>query len=64
MRLHDVDRETAARRLEETDHARELYVKHLYRADARDPRHYHLVVDSTALAHDRVLDLIVLAARP
>ena len=25
------------------------YVRHFYRADARDPSHYHLVLDSTAL---------------
>ena len=62
MRLHHVDRETADRRLEDTDHARELYVKHFYRVDARDPRHYHLVIDSTRLSLDRVLDIVALAA--
>jgi cytidylate kinase len=62
MRLHHVDRETAERRLDDTDHARELYVKHFYRADAKDPKHYHVVIDSTAIDLDKVLDLIVLAA--
>jgi cytidylate kinase len=63
MRLHQVDRETAERRLRATDHARETYVRHFYRADARDPAHYHLVIDSATLALDTVLDLIALAAR-
>src|SRR4051794_19911523 len=49
MRLGDGDRATVERALEETDRAREAYVRHFYRADARDPAYYHLVVDSTAI---------------
>ncbi len=50
------------RDLEQNDSAREAYVRHFYRTDATDPRHYHLVIDSTALPWDVVIDLIVRAA--
>ena len=63
MRLGGVDRATADRHLEETDRARQAYVHHFYRCDARDPAHYHLVIDSTALPLDACADLIVLAAQ-
>jgi Cytidylate kinase-like family len=54
---------TARKQLEQNDRAREAYVKHFYKCDARDPRHYHLVIDSTALSVDTCVELIVLAAR-
>jgi cytidylate kinase len=63
MRLEGIDRETAERHLEETDNARHAYVHHFYRVDARDPEHYHLLIDSTAIPLDTVVELIVLAAR-
>jgi cytidylate kinase len=62
MRLTEADRSSVERRLTETDRAREAYVRHFYRADARDPANYHLTIDSTALALDVVVELIVLAA--
>jgi cytidylate kinase len=62
MRLREIDRATAEREQAETDRAREIYVRHFYRADARDPALYHLMIDSTALPLEHVLDLIVLAA--
>jgi hypothetical protein len=40
---------------------RTVYVRRLYRADPTDPRHYHLVVDSTALPLDAVVDMILAA---
>jgi cytidylate kinase len=58
-----VDDATARKRLGQTDRAREAYVKHFYKCDARDPRHYHLVIDSTVLDVDTCVQLIVLAAR-
>jgi cytidylate kinase len=61
--LEGLDEEQARKLLEETDRAREAYVKHFYRCDARDARHYHLVLDSTALEFDTCTDLIVAAAR-
>jgi Cytidylate kinase-like family len=62
MRLEGVDRATAERHLEETDRARHAYVHHYYRCDARDPAHYHVVLDSTALSLEACADVIVLAA--
>ena len=51
------------RDLEANDRTREAYVRHFYRCNPASARHYHLVIDSTALALDTVVDLIVLAAR-
>jgi cytidylate kinase len=62
MRVSGSDRAEMERALAETDRARETYVRHFYRADARDPALYHLTIDSTALPLDAVVDLIVLAA--
>lgn len=45
------------------DAARVAYVRHFYRCDPASARHYHLVVDSTALPHETVVDLVVTAAR-
>jgi hypothetical protein len=61
--LREIDRRTAEREQAETDRAREAYVRHFYRADARDCRHYHLTLDSTALPLETVLETIILAAR-
>jgi cytidylate kinase len=62
MELGGVDRETAERHVTETDRAREAYVQHFYRVDARDPSLYHLVLDSTAIPLDTVVELICIAA--
>ena len=63
MRLGELERPDAQRLLRDSDRAREAYVRHFYGADARDPSLYHLVVDSTALALETVVDVIVAAAR-
>ena len=63
MRLGEVDRGTAERLAEQTDKAREAYVHHFYRADARDPAHYHVVLDSTAVPLPACAALIVAAAK-
>ena len=60
--LEHLDRETAARHLEESDNAREAYVRHFYRCDPTDAVHYHLVIDSTALPLDACAALIADAA--
>jgi len=54
-----VDLET----LRENDAARAAYWRHFYRQDWHDCRHYHLVLDTTALALNTVIGLIVTAAR-
>jgi Cytidylate kinase-like family len=51
------------RELEAADRTREAYVRHFYRCDPRSAKHYHLVVDSTALPLGTVVDMVVLAAR-
>jgi hypothetical protein len=62
MALDGSDRETAERRMRETDRAREAYVQQFYGVDARDAGLYHLVLDSTALPLDACVELIALAA--
>lgn len=44
------------------DAARVAYVRHFYRLDPAHAKHYHLVVDSTALPQATVVDLVVSAA--
>lgn len=51
------------REMEAADRSREAYVRHFYRCDPAEARHYHLVIDSTALPLDTVTELIVIAAR-
>ncbi|WP_233492393.1 AAA family ATPase [Blastococcus sp. TF02A-30] len=55
--------EEVRREMEANDRAREAYVRHFYRCEVSSPRHYHLVVDSTALPIDCVVDVVVTAAR-
>jgi cytidylate kinase len=62
MLLEGVDRATAERHADETDRAREAYVRHFYRCDARDAALYHLVIDSTAIPLSACADLVVEAA--
>ncbi len=52
-----------ARLMATNDRAREAYVRQFYRCDPAAAEHYHLVVDSTRLPHEAVVDLVVLAAR-
>jgi cytidylate kinase len=61
--LEGIDEEQARKLLEETDRARESYVKYFYRCDARAACHYHLVLDSTALELETCVELIVVAAK-
>jgi cytidylate kinase len=63
MRRQGVGRAEAERLRRDADRAREAYVRHFYGADARDPALYHLVVDSTRLPVDAVVDLIAAAVR-
>ncbi len=61
--LLDMPADQVRRELEAADAARVAYVRHFYRCDPAAAKHYHLVVDSTALAHEVVVDLVVIAAR-
>jgi hypothetical protein len=51
------------REMEANDRTREAYVRHFYRCDPAEARHYHLVIDSTAVPVDTVVELVVTAAR-
>ncbi|MBB4933705.1 cytidylate kinase [Lipingzhangella halophila] len=46
------------RELDDNDRARAAYVRRFYRVNAEDPRHYHLVLDSTAISRETCADLI------
>jgi cytidylate kinase len=64
MEHEHVDYRSAAKLQQDTDHARRTYVAHFYpRAGAwDDPRHYHMVLDSTAISLEACTDLIVRGA--
>jgi cytidylate kinase len=61
--IEGITEEEARARLRAADKARTAYVRRLYRCDPADPALYHLVIDSTAMPLDTVIDLIVTAAR-
>lgn len=55
--------ETEVRRaLRSNDAARAAYVRNFYRADPADARHYHLVLDTTAVPWNAAADIVVAAA--
>jgi cytidylate kinase len=62
-RIEQLDLDAARRRQNETDRARSLFVKRLYRVDPSEVRLYHLVLDPTVLGIDAALNVIVTAAR-
>jgi hypothetical protein len=59
----DRNPEEVRREMDATDRAREAYVRHFYRCDPASAKHYHLVIDGTALPVEAVVDLVVTAAR-
>jgi Cytidylate kinase-like family len=61
--IEGISEEQARERLRAADKARTAYVRRLYRADPADPSLYHLVIDSTAIPLDTVIELVVTAAR-
>ena len=65
MSHEGLDYKTAAKRQMESDQARRAYVTHFHpRAGAwEDPRHYHMVLDSTEISIDTCVDLITRAAK-
>ena len=56
--IEGISEEEARGHLAAADRARGAYVRRLYRADPADPRHYHLMIDSTALPLDSVAEVI------
>jgi cytidylate kinase len=61
--IEGISQEQARERLRAADKARTAYVRRLYRCDPADASLYHLVIDSTAMPLDTVIELIVTAAR-
>jgi len=61
--IEGIDDEEAQARLRVADKARTAYVRRLYRVDPADATLYHLVIDSTAMPLDTVVELILVAAR-
>jgi cytidylate kinase len=59
--IEGISAEQARRHLAAADRARTAYVRRLYRADPDDPRHYHLIIDSTAIPLDAVTEIILRA---
>lgn len=55
--------DSAARHQAETDKARTLFVKRLYRTDPAVASLYHIVLDPTAIGIDPALDVLLTAAR-
>lgn len=60
--LEGLDEEAARKRVRHMDANRAAYVKQLYGQDWLNPAHYHLVLDSARLGHERAADVIVTAA--
>ena len=61
--VEGISEEQARARLRAADKARTAYVRRLYRTDPADASLYHLMLDSTAIPLDTVIELIVAAAR-
>jgi cytidylate kinase len=61
--IEGISEEQARERLRAADKARTAYVRRLYRCDPTDVSLYHLVVDSTAVPLDTVIELIATAVR-
>ncbi len=61
--IEGISEEQARERLRAADKARTAYVRRLYRCDPADASLYHLVIDSTAIPLDAVIELIIAAAR-
>ena len=64
MEHEQIDYLTAARNLHEIDHVRRAYVSHFYPRSGHweDPRHYHMVLDSTAISTDACVEIITQGA--
>src|SRR6201993_3452003 len=61
--VEGISQDQARQRLRAADKARTAYVRRLYRCDPADASLYHLVIDSTAVPLDTVIELIATAAR-
>jgi cytidylate kinase len=64
MQREGLDYQTATRTQQTTDYARRAYISHFYPREGawEDPRHYHMVLDSTAISLDTCVEVITRAA--
>ena len=62
-RREGLDEAAAVRLLDETDRAREGYVRYFYKVDPRRSDLYHLLLDSTVIPLEVCTQIIVAAAR-
>jgi len=58
-----ISQEQASAHMQAADRARAAYVRRLYGVDPADASLYHMVIDSTAIPLDTVIELILTAAR-
>ncbi len=65
MEHEHLDYKAAAKMQQDTDQARRAYIAHFYPRCGNwdDPRHYHMVLDSTAISLGACVDLIVRGAQ-
>jgi cytidylate kinase len=61
--VEGISQEQASARMQAADKARAAYVRRLYRVDPADASLYHMVIDSTSIPLDTVIELILTAAR-
>jgi len=61
--IEGVSQEQASAHMQAADRARTAYVRRLYGVDPADASLYHMVIDSTAIPLDTVIELILTAAR-
>src|SRR5215469_121268 len=61
--IERISEEQARERLRVVDELRPAYVRLLYRTDPADASLYHLVIDSTAMPLDTVIELILAGSR-
>jgi cytidylate kinase len=61
--IESIGADEAMGRLRAADKARTAYVRRLYRTDPADPALYHLMIDSTAIPLETVIEIILTAAR-
>ena len=60
--IEGVSQEQASAHMQAADRARTAYVRRLYGVDPADASLYHMVIDSTAIPLDTVIELILTAA--
>jgi cytidylate kinase len=61
--IEGISQEQASVHMQAADRARTAYARRLYRVDPADASLYHIVIDSTAIPLDTVIELILTAAR-